>query len=132
MPEPESSADLVLEALGYALFSRAENGSLRSESRAPEWLRQLWPALDVPAADLPVSEASPFFENFLIDAEECWEEGGERRVRSGPWVEQTAGGEQVQLEATALTADGKALLLIECLGEQFEAKKRCCKRRARP
>src|SRR5260370_778372 len=89
----------------------------RPGARAPEWLRALWPAATQPDAALPVSELSPFLENFLIDAGPCWSQGGRHRLPSGPWVE----GE-VTLEATAMTAAGQAVLLIERLGEAFEAK----------
>lgn len=123
MPDCELPANVVLEALGYGLFVRAENGSLRPVGKAPEWLRQVWPALERPNAALPVADASPFLENFLIDAEDCWREGGNRRARSGPWIEQPASGEQVQLEATALNAGAQPVLLIERLGVEFEAKK---------
>ena len=123
MPDHKTPADVVLEALGFALFLRAKDGSLRAVGKPPEWLRQLWPALDAPEAQLPVADASPFLENFLIDAEESWRRGGDHRARSGPWIEQKAGGEQVQLDATALSGGGQSILLIEQLGAEFEAKK---------
>jgi signal transduction histidine kinase len=66
---------------------------------------------------------SPFLENFLIDAVECWRAGGETRARSGPWVELSADGSRMELEATALTAGGEQLLLLERLGEGFAARK---------
>jgi len=72
---------------------------------------------------LPLEQASPFLENFLIDATECWSAGGETRAQSGPWIEQTADGAEITLEATALTAGGRAILLLERPGEVFETKK---------
>ncbi len=120
---PTSPANAVLETLGYALFLRGEDGSLREAGESPQWLRSLWPALEKDGAVLPIEEASPFLENFLIDAEACWQEGGEQRARSGPWVEETVGGERVELEATAMTASGQPVLLIERLGAEFAAKK---------
>ncbi|HMJ06768.1 MAG TPA: HAMP domain-containing sensor histidine kinase [Chthoniobacterales bacterium] len=128
MPDRELPPAAVLEALGFALFLRAETGSLRAVGRSPEWLRQLWPGLDDSASELPIAEASPFFENFLIDAEDCWRKGAEQRVRSGPWIEEKGAGEQVQLEATALTVDGQSLLLVQRLSEEFEAKKEMLQR----
>jgi hypothetical protein len=122
MPDSRSPAGVVLEALGYALFVRGDDALLRAVETPPEWLRELWPALGSDA-QLPTSDASPFLENFLIDAEECWRAGGDQRAHSGPWIEQSSAGEQVQLEATALNANGQALLLIKQLGEEFEAKK---------
>ncbi|MGI8432580.1 MAG: sensor histidine kinase, partial [Chthoniobacterales bacterium] len=72
---------------------------------------------------LPVADASPFLENFLIDAEECWAAGGATRAVSGPWIEQASDGSEASLEATALTLAGQPALLLEKLGEVFEKKK---------
>jgi signal transduction histidine kinase len=117
-----SAAQCVLEALGYALFTREASGALRLSGKAPPWLIALWPALGISGQTLPVADASPFLENFLIDAEESWRNGVGGQVKSGPWVE--GGNEtEVQLEATAMTANGQSLLLLERLGEAFEAKK---------
>ena len=110
MPDGISPSDAVLDALGYALFLPDENGALRLSGQRPDWLARLCPG-DVLAAD-----ASPFLENFLIDARECWRAGG--RAESGPWVEH----EGLQLQAAALTAGGRACLLIERLGEAFAAR----------
>ncbi len=53
----------------------------------------------------------------------CWAEGGDKRVRSGAWAEQAADGTDLSLEATALIAGGQEILLLEKLGDVFEAKK---------
>ncbi|MEO8353863.1 MAG: HAMP domain-containing sensor histidine kinase [Chthoniobacteraceae bacterium] len=118
--ERDSRAGAVLEALGIAVFIHA-SGALRISGQPPNWLRQIWSTVTAPDATLPGSSA--FLENFLVDARECWTAGGEKRARSGPWVEQTADGAEVSLEATALTIGGQAILLLERLGEVFEAKK---------
>ncbi|HEX4666764.1 MAG TPA: HAMP domain-containing sensor histidine kinase [Chthoniobacterales bacterium] len=123
MPGSDSPAQSVLGALGFVLFARDEAGGLQLLGAAPAWLTTLWPALQNGAPTLLISEASPFLENFLIDAEECWKKGGKEHVRSGPWIEQDANGEQVELDATALTAGGQSILLLERLGEAFAAKK---------
>lgn len=122
MPSKGSPAQAVLEAMGLVLFSRDESGGLRLSGQAPAWLGALWPALKKRRGTLPIADASPFLENFLIDAEECWRKGGAERVKSGPWIENGAGTE-LQLEATAMTANGQSILLLERLAEAFEAKK---------
>ncbi len=119
MPSEDSSSSAVLEALGYALFVRDEVGALRLAGHAPAWLAELWPAARSAGAELPVADASPFLENFLIDACECWSADAGRRVESGPWVEQDAASGEVQLQARALTVAGRACLLIERLGAAF-------------
>jgi signal transduction histidine kinase len=122
MPDDSSPALAVLEALGFALFVRDDAGGLHSLGKAPGWLVQLWPKLEDDGT-LPVAHASPFLENFLIDAEESWRKGGGERADSGPWIEQDGNGDAVELQATALTAAGRSILLIERLGEAFAAKK---------
>lgn len=123
MAASESSAGAVLEALGFALFQRESEGVLRLQGEPPQWLRSLWSGLTKNGEPLPLAEASPFLENFLIDAEECWLAGGATRTQSGAWIEQKSDGEEVSLEATALTIKGQTMLLLERLGEVFEAKK---------
>ena len=116
MPDENSPSSAVLEALGYALFLRDESGALRLAGEPPEWLTQLWPGGALPAGD-----ASPFLENFMTDARECWSAGGDRRAESGPWIERDPANNEVPLRAIALTAGGRACLLIERLGEAYKA-----------
>lgn len=123
MAGSQSPAAQVLEALGFALFSRDENQRLVLAAEAPPWLKTLWPNDSSEGAELPVERASPFLENFLIDAEECWRAAGEERVSSGPWIERDAAGGDVELEATALTARGRSVLLLERLGGKLAEKK---------
>ena len=119
----DSSTSAVLEALGFAIFIRDKSGALRLNGKSPDWLSSIWPDLTAPDASLPIDRASPFLENFLIDAGECWSAGAEKRVRSGPWIERATDGTEVTLEASALNAGGQSILLLERLGDVFEEKK---------
>lgn len=124
MPAHPPPVAAVFEALGFALFVREDSGGLRLATDPPPWLRRLWPRATAAGDELPLADASPFLENFLIDAEECWASGEPgRRACSGPWIEHNADGAEVQLEAVALVADGRAALVIEKLGAEFEAQK---------
>ena len=119
----DSPASAVLKALGFAVFVRDQSGALLLQGDSPEWLCSIWPELKTAGAALPVDKTSPFLENFLVDAVASWRAGGSQRVRSGPWIEQTATGNEFTLEAIAITAGDQAILLLERLGEVFEAKK---------
>ncbi len=124
MPDTDRDfSSAVLAELGFSVFIRDESGALRLQGKPPEWLRLIWPSLNAPDAQLPIDQASPFFENFLVDAGDCWTAGGVDRAQSGPWIEQAADGNEVTLEATALSAGVGKILLLERLGERFEAKK---------
>ena len=123
MPDNGFPVLAVLRALGFVLFEREEAGMLRLLGEVPGWLVQLWPEVIQNDRALQLAEASPFLENFLIDAEECWRKGGTERAESGPWIEQDGTAEPVQLQAVAMTVAGRNILLLERLGEAFEARK---------
>ena len=61
-----------------------------------------------------------FIENFLEDAQVLWNSKAGRRLRSGPWVDTNADGEEVALEAIALNWEDQALLIIEVLQEDYQ------------
>lgn len=119
----DSPVNAVLDALGLAVFTRDNSGELRLAANPPEWLRSVRPELTTIGSLLSEEQMSPFFENFLIDADNCWSTGASQRIRSGPWIERRADGKEVTLEATALNAGGQHILLIERQGEAFEAKR---------
>ena len=114
MPGEDAIRSAVLEALGYVLFVRDAAGAFKLAGDSPEWLAQLWPAVAVRDAELPVAEASSFLANFLIEAEGCWRADAGGQVDSGPWIERDSSGTEVRLRARALTAGGRA-----CLVEKF-------------
>ena len=121
MSEHEAAARAALEGLGFVLLTREASGELCVNGQPPVWACRLWPSLTTPGAAFDTSD-SPFVANFLIDAEQCWR-AGTGRARSGPWVESDRNGVEFQCHATALTGGGRALLLLERLGEDFEATK---------
>jgi hypothetical protein len=108
----------ALEGLALAVFVRRSDGELQLSNPIPDWLTTVWPSVE--AGQDRLEAVSPFLENFLVDAAACWS-AQTGHVRSGPWVEYDRRGHELHLEATALTGGGRQLLLIERLGEDFEA-----------
>jgi len=122
MPSPDlshRSSAVILESLGYAVFRRDCEGGFWVSGTAPEWLCELWPCVNGPPGVVRLDECSPFLQNFLIDADVCWCQGGDHQARSGPWLETGGPGAGVHLEATALSSAGESLLLIQRLGTEF-------------
>ncbi len=109
----------VVQRLDLAVFRRESAGALRLIGRPPAWMAVLWPGVAVSGLMESVMEFSPYLDNFLFDAETHWKGGAPGRVRSGPWVETTSAGHNFNLEATALTVDGDAMLVVEDLAESF-------------
>ncbi len=105
---PSAQFDL-LAALGYAVLERTGPGSFRVLGTAPRWL---------PSS--PVTEAFPFLELFLLDAEEYWAyPGGRPRLSSDLWTQAGDFGREMHFRAVAVAAD-RQLLLIERVDSRFD------------
>jgi signal transduction histidine kinase/CheY-like chemotaxis protein len=97
----------LLAALGYAVFEQT-GGSFQLLGPPPDWL---------PAGSL--TEAFPFLEVFLPDAEEFWELPGNRpALQSDLWTQKTE-GKDLHFCANAI-AGARRFLLVECVGLRFQ------------
>jgi signal transduction histidine kinase/AmiR/NasT family two-component response regulator len=106
---PAYNQGFLLGALGYAVFERTGQGSFELLGPSPDWL---------PAGSL--TEAMPFLEVFLPDAEEFWKNPGNRpALRSDFWTQTGAGGIELHFSATALAGD-RQFLLVECVEQRFQ------------
>lgn len=121
MPTPDL-ADVV-QSLDLAVFRREAADALQLVGRPPQWLARLWPSVARSGVMESVLEVSPYLDNFLVDASAHWESGKPGRAFSGPWVEQDPDGKPVNLEATALTVGGDAILLLEDLGASYDERR---------
>jgi signal transduction histidine kinase/CheY-like chemotaxis protein/HPt (histidine-containing phosphotransfer) domain-containing protein len=99
----------LLSALGYVIFERIAEGSFRLvDARAnPDWL---------PAG--PVTEAFPFLEVFLPDAEEFWANRGNRPLLHSDLWTQNVNGNELHFCGIAVAAE-RNFLLIECADQRF-------------
>jgi hypothetical protein len=105
------SADLLprlTRALGLAVIERISNIGYILAAPAPDWLAGALGTRNT----LP--SAFPFLGHFLQIAGAAWQEGAQGRAESGPF-EATIEGEPMLLRATALTVDGRKLLVVERL-----------------
>jgi HD-GYP domain-containing protein (c-di-GMP phosphodiesterase class II) len=75
-------------------------------------------------ARLSLRGASDYLDHFLFDAAEFWRRGAPGRLRSGPWLEAQNGGKRLALEAQALWHKNEPFLVLEHLGEAYEAQVR--------
>ncbi|MGD1098301.1 MAG: histidine kinase dimerization/phospho-acceptor domain-containing protein [Bryobacteraceae bacterium] len=100
--------DLVA-ALGYAVYERVGEGAFQLLGPPPDWL---------PAG--PLTEALPFLEVFLQDAEEFWESPGNRSaLESDLWAQTGAGGEELHFCANAVVGE-RSLLLVQRVEQRFQ------------
>jgi signal transduction histidine kinase len=96
--------------LDALVLADSDGGAFRVLGTVPDWA-DAYGTLR-PGNTVRPASFSPFLENFLLDAEEHWDCGASGRLRSGPWTEPAAMGGELYLEATALCAGGRRILLV--------------------
>ena len=99
-------------AMGFALLEYRGEGEFSPIAPLPPWFHQVWGEETGLTAPLALLEKSPFLENFLYEAEAFWESPGERACQSETWVEKTADGREIALQARALLLEGRRALVI--------------------
>ncbi len=118
--EPHTEFDFF-ESLDMLALRACDDGSFERLEPVCEIFESLYPESTQSVQSLYPQRRFPFVENFLVDAAEVWSNSDDRtRLRSGPWVETDADGNEIALEAIALNWKGNRLLFIEVLDESYE------------
>ncbi|HEY3382530.1 MAG TPA: PAS domain S-box protein [Vicinamibacterales bacterium] len=100
-------------ALDLVVLERQDDGAFTLVSGVTSWWLALFPEARPGATGLRPQELLHFLANFLVDADAFWRlrvEGAP--LRSGPWQETSTLSETDWLEATALSLQGKSLLIL--------------------
>jgi signal transduction histidine kinase/DNA-binding NarL/FixJ family response regulator len=105
--------------LGYALLEHKGEGNFVLLSEPPEWFAELWGTARCSETEIPLAEKSPFLETFLTEAQDCWRSPGSAECRSEVWIESTAIGREIPLQATALRAEGRQLLALRSPDREY-------------
>jgi signal transduction histidine kinase/HPt (histidine-containing phosphotransfer) domain-containing protein/AmiR/NasT family two-component response regulator len=109
---------------GYVLLEHKGEGKFILRSNPPSWFNELWGATQSGEALISLAEKSPFLENFLVEAQTCWSSSQTAECRSEVWIESTAAGRDVPLQATALHRDGKQALVLHSPEVQYRGQVR--------
>lgn len=109
------------ESLNMTAMRVRQDGSFELLEPVSDRFKIVYPEAFDGSGQLQPQEKFPLVENFLIDANELWRNSEDlRRIRSGPWVETIASGEELALEAIALNWSGQKLLFIKILDENYQ------------
>jgi signal transduction histidine kinase len=109
-----------LRQLGYALFEYLGDGQFARLADPPAWLSQLWgPDIAFPQR-VSFAGKSPFLENFLSEAADFWGASQPDSLDSGAWIEKSASGTEIPLQATALHLENRHILAIYSPGSQYQ------------
>ncbi len=102
-------------------MEQVEDGSFHLLGEAPDDFSKIYPEVVQQRRDLRPDQKFPFIENFLDDAMLAWEKG--LTIKSGPWVEVDTDGKEIAIEAIAKRWNSKKLLVLELLGQAYEAQR---------
>src|SRR5215211_531482 len=110
----------ICTALEVAAFERIADGLFRLFNVPPAWFLSLYPECSASPESLDLAKRFPFIEYFLQEAEPFWAKSTLGRLHSGPWAEEDLANQLIQLEAFAICAGDKEILLIERLRLDYE------------
>ncbi|MBS1819940.1 MAG: response regulator [Acidobacteria bacterium] len=103
----------VLQGLDFVVLERNPDRTFTPRMQGPHWWRTLFPEAEAGRAGLRPQARLQFLHNFLVDAEAVWLRRVEGEcLRSGWWHERGVMADQQWLEALALWADRRPVLVI--------------------
>ena len=105
--------------MGFALLEYRSGGDFLPVSGLPAWFGELWPDAANDSGPIPLSQQSPFLENFLLEAEEFWNSPGSTACQSETWIEKSVSGKEIPVQARALLLGGKRVLALFSPDSQF-------------
>lgn len=114
----------LLVALNVVALERLDVGLFRLSGNSPSWFTDIYPTILSNPEKIKLAGLSPFLDNFLIDAEDFWNNISAGHLKSGLWVEASQASKEYYLEAVAifLEKEQKKILLIEFSRIPYEEK----------
>src|SRR5271156_5177158 len=111
-----------LASQGSVFFDHLGGGNFRVIGDWPTWCANIWSAQPGAGKAIRLGDQSPFLENFLVDADGFWKSKLEDSVDSGNWIERGSDGQEIPLEASAYSLQGRPVLVVRNLSRRFAEK----------
>lgn len=124
MSEVENTDDTLLsqsyrDTMNIIMLECLDDGSFRLiGSKVPTDFQFIYPEIIDQRDTLRPDIKFPYIEHFLDDARDAWEQG--KHIRSGPWMEIGADGNEIALEVSTTVLQSKRILLMEILGDSYD------------
>lgn len=114
-----NTAQQALKHMNVAVFSVSDRWTFILEGASFGWVDLFFLRLKANENIFVLKDNSPFFSEFLSDAKSFWENTNLKPLNSGPWIETDNNETEWPFEATAITEDGKRILILNQLGESY-------------
>lgn len=105
--------------MGFALLECGSGGDFVAVAGLPKWFTELWPSAANGSGPIPLSQQSPFLDNFMLEAEEFWNSPSSAVCQSETWIEKSISGREIPVQARALLLGGKRILVLFSPDLQF-------------
>jgi signal transduction histidine kinase/HPt (histidine-containing phosphotransfer) domain-containing protein/ActR/RegA family two-component response regulator len=105
--------------MGFALLEYCSGGDFLPVAGLPKWFAELWPDGVNGFGPIPLSQQSPFLENFMLEAADFWNSPGSAVCQSETWIEKSVSGREIPVQARALFLGGKRILALFSPDAQF-------------
>lgn len=116
----ESIANDLLVSLNLVVLQRLDANLFALVGTPPKWVDSFFSAQFGQIDRVSLEQTFPFLENFLVDAEQFWQQD-QGTLKSGYWSEIDWQGQEFQLEATAVCLNNQRhLLLIEAANASYQ------------
>lgn len=119
----DSIAAQLVAALNILALEQISEEGFKLVAAVPSWLRHFDAQPAIAGKIFQPGELFPFLDAFIFDAESHWESEDEDWLRSGPWTESDLAGNEYALEASARLINGRRIMIVEHLGNEYEEKK---------
>lgn len=113
----------LIESLGFILMEPMGDSRYRVHGKAPEWFTNLFGSESFGACEVSLEQLSPFAEHFGPLAEQFWADSSVSPLKSGPWIETDADGQEYSLELVALNVNDRPTMLLQLLGQDHTEKR---------
>ncbi len=119
----ESVTAEIFAALNILVLERVDVDRFKIIGHIPKWVRRFCRKNLKSETEILIPEEDfPFVENFLIDAEEYWQNSDEKPLKSGIWIDLDISGKEFHFEASAIFVSQKKILLIEMMSDAYTEK----------
>jgi cyclic di-GMP phosphodiesterase len=114
-----TSSTCYADVFNIIVFEYTDDGSFQLLSLIPKDFQSVYSELSEDELLITPDKKFLFIEHFLDDAKKAWNE--KKYIKSGPWIETDSQGKEVAMEASARVWQSKRLLILEILGDTYDA-----------
>ncbi|MFB3922921.1 MAG: response regulator [Terriglobia bacterium] len=117
-------AAVLLRNQGYAVFEYRGKGVFQPVGNLPDWFQNLPGQGGAKRIRHRLAERFPFIANFLLDARKIWRAKSGDWTKSGVWIERGRDGNEMLLECSAFSFQGRNVFIILNPHGHFEETRR--------